>query len=119
MNRPRIYLVVILPLLVLGAPLVASLALVAYATAVGVPLRAVPEANAFLIALPALFLWIPLSLLIANVVLTSVPPFRRIAEAYVTANARPDYRASQRQLWRVLGWTACVCVPLILLGWVV
>ena len=119
MNRPRIYLVVILPLLALGAPLFASLALAAYAAAMGVPLSTVPEANAFLIVLPALFLWIPLSLLIANVVLTSVPPFRRIAQAYVTTNARPDYRASQRQLWRVLGWTACVCVPLLLLGWIV
>ena len=119
MNRPRIYLVVILPLLVLGAPLVASLALAAYATAVGVPLRAVPELNAFLIVLPTIFLWIPVSLLVANRVLTSVPAFRRIAEAYVTASARPDYRTSQRQLSRVLGWTACVCVPLILLGCVV
>jgi hypothetical protein len=119
MNRPRIYLVVILPLLVLGGLLVVSLSLGAYAATVGVPLSAVPEINALLIALPAFFLWIPVSLLIANVVLTSVPAFRRIAEAYVTANARPDYHMSQRQLSRVLGWTACVCVPLILLGWVV
>ena len=119
MNRPRFYLVVILPVLVLGGLLVVSLVLGAYATAVGVRLSAVPEVNALLIALPAFLLWIPVSLLIANVVLTSVPPFRRIAEAYITANARPDYRTSQRQLSRILGWTACVCVPLILLGWVV
>jgi hypothetical protein len=118
MSRPRIYLLVILPLLILGGLLVIFLTLGAYATTVGIPLRAVPELNAFLIALPALFLWIPVSLLIANVVLTSVPPLRRVAETYVKANARPDYRTSQRQLSKVVGWTACVCVPLILLGWV-
>ena len=119
MNRPRIYLVVILPLLAVGGLLVVSLALGAYATSAGVPLRAVPQANALLIALPAFFLWIPASLLIANAVLSLVPVFRRTAEAYVAANECPDYRTSQRQLARVFGWTACVCVPLILLGWVV
>jgi hypothetical protein len=118
MNRPRIYLFVVLPLLVLGGLLIIFLSLAAYATAVGIPLRAVPELNAFLIALPALFLWIPVSLLIANIVLTSVPPLRRIAEAYAIANGRPDYRTSQQQLSKLIGWTACVCVPLILLGWV-
>ena len=119
MNRPRIYLLVILPLLVLGGIFVVSISLGAYATTVGIPLRAVPELNAFLIALPVLALWIPVSLLIANVVVATVPPLRRIAEAYVTENARPKFRASQRPRSWVGASTACVCVPLILTGWVV
>jgi hypothetical protein len=77
----------------------------------------VPNLNGILIALPTLFLWMPLALLISNVILRVVPPLRRVAERYGAAAGRPDFEASQRQLAKVFLWIALVCVPLIAVGW--
>lgn len=88
MRRPRIYVAVILPLLLFGA-VVVYLAVAAYAASHGMSIGAVPNSNALLIAVPTFFLWIPISLLLANVVLNAVPALRRIAESYATPAGRP------------------------------
>jgi hypothetical protein len=116
MNRPPIYLLVILPLLLFGA-VVVYLAVTAYATFHEIPVSAVPRANGFLIALPTLFLWIPVALLLSNVVLNAVPPLRRVAEDFVARSSAPTYSESQQQLLKVLKWTAFACIPLVAIGW--
>jgi hypothetical protein len=90
-----------------------------YARQHGVRTDDVPEANALLILLPTFFLWIPLALVLSNVVLKRIRPLRKIAESYASTADRPGYDASQRQLAKVLGWLAAFCVPLILVGWLV
>jgi hypothetical protein len=88
-----------------------------YAKQHGLRAGDVPDAKALLILLPTFFLWIPLALVLSNVVLKSIRPLRKIAEAYASTAARPGYAASQRQLLKALGWLAGFCVPLILVGW--
>lgn len=116
-QKPRVYLVVILPIFVLGGTAVALGLLSLYAKQHGLRTGDVPDANALLIMLPTVFLWIPLALVLSNVVLRSIPPLREIAETYASTAARPGYAASQRQLLKMLAWLAGVCVPLILVGW--
>jgi hypothetical protein len=116
MRRPRIYLALILPLLLLGV-VVMYLVVRIYAASHDVPLQAVPDLNAMLIALPTLFLWLPVMLLLANFIMRAAPPLRRIAESYVSSADRPDFGTSQRQLAKVLLWFAFVCIPLIVVGW--
>jgi hypothetical protein len=116
MDRPRIYLAVILPMFALGA-LVAYLAVSAYASSRDIPIGAVANVNGILIALPTLVLWIPLALLLSNAILRTVAPLRRVAEHYVAVAGRPDFDTSQRQLGKFLLWSALVCVPLIAVGW--
>ncbi len=118
MRRPPIYLIVILPLLILGGPL-AYFAVAMYAAAHEIPLDAVPRPNGLLVALPTLVLWLPLALLLANGFLNAVPGLRRIVETYVAEAGRPGYRESQRQLLRVFSWSALACIPLIAIGWLV
>jgi hypothetical protein len=118
-RKPVIYLLVILPTLVVGAVCLIATLIEAYSQVTGVPRSSVPRLNGLLIALPALFLWIPLSLLIANVVLCCVPPLRRIAERYAAQTERPGLIESQQALLKMLGVIALVCVPLILLGFLV
>jgi hypothetical protein len=115
-RRPRIYLAVILPSLALGV-IVAYLVVGMYAASHDVPIYAVPDLNGILIAVPTLILWIPVALLLANVVIRAVPPLRRVADSYVTSLERPDFGTSQRQLIKVLLWSAFVCVPLVVVGW--
>ena len=116
MRRPRIYLAVILPLLALGVVMV-YLAVRMYAESHAVPIHAVPDVNGILIAARTFLLWIPVALLLSNFVIQAVPPLRRIAESYVASSDRPDFGTSQRQLTKVLLWSAFVCVPLIAVGW--
>ena len=116
MRRPRIYLAVILPLLLLGV-VFSYLAVRTYAVSHDVPIRAVPDLNGILIALPILFLWIPMALLLANFIIRAAPPLRRIAESYVASADRPDFGTSQRQLAKGLLWSTVVCIPLIAVGW--
>ena len=118
MRRPPIYLIVILPLLMLGGP-VAYFAVAMYAAAHKIPLDAVPQSNGLLVGLPSLLLWLLLALLLANGILNAVPPLRRIAEGYVAEAGRPGYWESQRQLLRVFGLSALACIPLIAIGWLV
>jgi hypothetical protein len=118
MRRPPVYLIVILPLLMSGGP-VAYFAVAMYAAAHEIPFDAVPQYNGLLVGLPALFLWLPLALLLANGILNAVPLLRRIAEGYVAQAGRPGYWESQRQLLRVFVWSALACIPLITIGWLV
>jgi hypothetical protein len=118
MRRPSIYLLVILPLLLLGG-IVSSLVVGAYAASRAIPIAAIPQVNALLLAIPTLSLWIPLALLLANVILNAVPPLRRTAEGFTAIAGRPAYPESKRQLRTFLAWSALVCIPLIALGWLV
>lgn len=100
-----------------GGALCLSVALIeAYSWLAGVPRSAVPNLNGMLITLPAFFLWIPVSLLISNVVLYWVPPLRRIADAYTQRAHRLGFVDSQKALLKALGVFALVCLPLIVLG---
>ena len=94
-------------------------AVAAYATLHGIPVGAIAQTNGLLIGLPALFLWIPIAFLLANVILATVPPLRRIALDYVAKTGRPGFSESQNQLLKLFKWSAFVCVPLIALGWLV
>jgi hypothetical protein len=101
-----------------GSVFVVAALIGAYSAVRGVPPAAVPDVNGLLIALPAFFLWIPVSLLLSNVILYSVPPLRRIAEEYAARADQPGYVKAQKTLLKVLGVFALVCVPLIVLGFV-
>jgi hypothetical protein len=115
-RKPAVYLLVFLPIMV-GGGVSLMIALVdAYSCVTGVAKSAVPNLNGLLITLPAFFLWIPTSLLIANFALYCARPLRRIAEAYVERAERPGFEDSQKTLLRVLGVIALVCLPLIALG---
>ena len=116
MHRPRIYLAIILPLLALGVVIV-YFAVGTYAEAHDVPIHAVPNVNGILIAAPTFLLWIPVALLLSNFIIHATPPLRRVAERYVASSDRPDFGTSQRQLSKILLWSAFVCVPLIVVGW--
>jgi len=116
MRRPAIYLVVILPLIAFGVA-VMYLAVNLYARSHNAPIHAVPDVNGILIAVPIFLLWIPVALLLSNLIIRAVPPLHRIAESYVASSNRPGFGASQLQLAKVLLWLAFVCVPLIAVGW--
>jgi hypothetical protein len=115
-KKPAIYLLVILPILIGGALLLVVSLIAAYSRMTGIPPAGVPNLNGLLIALPALLLWIPVSLLLGNVVLFSISPLKRVAEQYSREPGRPGFRESQRLLVKVAVAVAVVSVPLIVLG---
>src|SRR5882724_5114728 len=92
-KKPAIYLLVILPILGIGGISVVIALQSAYARITGASLSSLPRLNGLLISLPALCLWVPIALVFANCVLFAVPPLRRIALIM-----------------------ALICVPLIILG---
>ena len=114
-GKPIIYLLVILPILGLGGLSLMLGFMKAYAHIHGIRESAIPNLNGALITLPALFLWIPMSLVLANLVLFVVPPLRRIAERH-TAQKWANIRRVQWALLKLTWWFAIVCVPLIALG---
>jgi hypothetical protein len=118
-RKPAVYLLVILPVLVGGGICLVDALLRAYSHVRGISQSAVPMPNGLLIALPAIFVWIPISLLLANLVLYVVSPLRRIAEVYSTQAGGPGFATSQKILLRALAWFCLVCLPLIALGFVV
>jgi hypothetical protein len=81
-RKSVVYLLVILPTLAGGAVCLLTALVETYSHVTGMPRSSMPRLNGLLMTLPALFLWIPISLLIANIVLYRVPPLRRIAERY-------------------------------------
>jgi hypothetical protein len=103
---------------VIGSLCVVSGLLHAYSGFKGIPLSAVPNLNGTLMSLPALFLWIPVSLLLGNLVLYCVPPLRRIAERHERETGRPGFLESQKALLKLLLILASICIPLIVLGFV-
>ena len=90
----------------------------AYAQLHGISPRSVPDLNEYLIVFPAMILWLPVGLVIANCVLFVVPPFRRVADAYVARAQRPGFYEAQWSLLKGVLVFAAVCVPLIILGFV-
>jgi hypothetical protein len=115
-KKPAIYLLVILPILGIGGILVIIELETAYASIVGIPLSAIPNLNGFLIFIPAFFLWIPVALLVSNMVLFVLPPLRRVAEKYASEGKRPGFLESQKELGKVMFIMAIICIPLIVLG---
>jgi hypothetical protein len=117
-RKPKIYLLVILPVIAGGAMLLILGLINAYAHFRNASLSSIPDRNALLIALPALFLWIPLSLIISNFIIYIIPPLRRIAEDYVARTDRPGFVESQMVLIKVFAAFALVCLPLMILGYI-
>jgi hypothetical protein len=114
--KPLVYLAIILPLLAGGGFLVVLGLTRVFAASRGIAPAAIPDRNGMLIALPALFLWIPVALLLGNLLLLATPPLRRIAEGYQEATRTLGFGASQRNLGRFAMATAVVAIPLIALG---
>jgi len=111
-KKPAVYLVVILPILVGGGNLIVAGLQALY---MDVTARSeVPVLNGILILLPALVLWVPITLLLANCVLYALP-----RDAYSARAEQPGFGGSQRQLGRFSFILAWVCVPLIVLGFVI
>lgn len=109
-GRPVVFLTVLLPL-VLGSMLAGGVGLVALlARATG---TTVPNVAAIVVGTCGLLLAIPVALMAANLVLFAVSPLRRIAEADVARNGRPDFGASQRALLRLFFVLAAICAPII------
>ena len=107
---------VILPVLIGGAIFLLPKLIAHYAAYKGVPLSGIPTAAGLLIALPGLFIWFPLALLLSNCIIAMVPPLRRIAEDYARASAHPGFLKSQLQLLTVLAVASLMCVPIIAYG---
>lgn len=114
-RKPPIYLLVILPIMGCGI-LVVSKIVSYYAATKGIRSSAIPNLTGILITLPVLFLWIPLTLLLSNIVLRVVPPLHRIAEGYVKRSGHPGFWKSQSQLLLLLVVMAIICVPIIIYG---
>ena len=117
-KKPVIYLFVVLPVLVGGGLAIILAEIAGFANYRGISRSAIPDINGMLISLPTFFLWIPLSLIVSNLILFAVPALRHVAEQYVAESKRPGFRDSQRQLFRIAIWMAALCVPLIALGFV-
>ena len=79
-KKPAILLIVILPTLMLGWLGLVVGAQFAYAHVHGISPSQIPNVNGLLLSLPVVFLWIPLALLVSNLILFVIPPLRRIAE---------------------------------------
>ena len=115
-KKSGIFLLVILPILVGGGfAIVAGLTDV-FADMRGIQAKSLPNLNMILICLPAIFLWLPVSLLLSNCVMYVVPPLRQIAETYASDADRPDFAESQRMIGKVTFYMLLVCGPLIALG---
>ncbi len=112
-GRPVVFLMVLLPL-VLGSMLAGGVGLVALlARTTGTTLATVSNVAAIVVGTCGLLLAIPVALMAANLVLSAVSPLRRIAEADVARNGRPDFGASQRALLRLFFVLAAICAPVI------
>jgi hypothetical protein len=111
-----VYLLITLPILVVGGFCLIVALIGAYSRVTGVPRSAMPVRNGLLIALPAFFLWMPASLWLSNIVLRGIAPLRRVAEQFSARSGRPGFARSQADLLKVLGVFALICIPLIALG---
>jgi hypothetical protein len=105
-----------LPILEVGGTSLVFALLSSYARLKRIPIGAIPQLNASLIAFPAFFLWIPISLLLGNTILFLVPPLRRLAERHTTRSHGPSFRKAQVLLAKLAFFFAIVTVPLIALG---
>jgi hypothetical protein len=115
MQRPRIYLAIILPLLLVGlVPVVAMQWF--YARSLGMPLSAIPSPNGILIAVPTFILWIPLALMASNLILYAVPSLRSIAVTFAAEAGMPPLIEIQRRLALFALALAVICIPLVAWG---
>lgn len=117
-KKPTTYLLVILPIFAIGGSFLVTELLEIYALLAGTSLSSIPSLNGLLISLPALVLWVPVTLLLSNYVLYAIPPLRKIAETYATQAKRPGFLGSQKQLRKSAFFMALACLPLIILGFV-
>lgn len=117
-RKPLIYLAVILPVFLGGALGIVYVLMRAFAHVRDVPLNAIPDLNGLLMALPAALLWIPVSLLVSNLILLVVPPLRRRAASYAASTGSVSFGVSQLAVLRATLWFGLLCVPLITLGFV-
>lgn len=117
-SKPPIYLAVFLPVFSSGAFGIVYLLMRVFAHIRDMPLNAVPELNGLLIGIPALFLWIPVSLLVANLILLALPPLRRRAASYAASTDSLSFRGSQLAMLRATFWLGLLCLPLIALGFI-
>jgi hypothetical protein len=118
-RKPVVYLLVIVPILIGGAIGISAGLIDLYTRLTGIPRSSVPRINGLLIALPAVFLWMPVTLLLSNCVLFVVPPLRKVANAYTTQTNSPSFHESQRILGKITLFAAVVCLPLIIVGFIV
>lgn len=117
-RRPAVYLIVLLPMILGGGVAVYAgmswlLARVKHTTPADIP-----EANGLLVLLPSFFLWLPIALWLSNLVILWTPPLRRVAEEFVARSGEPGYEQSQVILAKVIGVMALICLPLIIVGFV-
>lgn len=115
-KKPVAFLWIILPTLLGGFLAVVTGLIYAYAKLNGIPRSAIPDLNGLLITLPALVLWIPIALILSNLALHAVPVLRQRAEQYASESGHPGFMESQRQLSVAALIAAAVCVPLLILG---
>jgi len=117
-RKPTTYLLVSLPLIVGGGigTYLASLWMFSYLRQI--PKDEIPALNEFLITLPSSFLWLPIALWLSNFVIFATPPLRKLAAGYVARVRQPNFQDSQAALARAIRWTAAICVPLIVGGFV-
>lgn len=115
-RKPAIYLLVNLPIVVGGGIFFVAKIMSCYAASKGIPLAEIPDSAGLLIALPSLFLWLPLALLISNTAVVLVPPLRKIAESYTKQSGHPGFGKSQIQLVLALLALSIICVPIIMYG---
>jgi len=116
-KKPPIYLIIILPVLVGGYFLIVWSNLTAFKYLNGIGINQIPEKNALLILLPSFFLWVPVSLLLSNAIISVIPSTRKIAENYVKKANKPDYTKTQKALKKLFWSIASIAIPLILLGY--
>jgi hypothetical protein len=117
-KKPLVYLFINFPILIAGCILCPSWLMRWYANTRGISLHAIPNIVGFFVALPAVFLWMPLALIISNFVLYFVPPLHRIADDYVRKSGHPDFWASQKVLFIAFVVMSAIFVPIIVYGFV-
>ena len=101
-RKPPAYFFVILPIFVIGGISLVLVLIFAYSRTANMPVSNLPNLNSLLISLPAFFLWIPVSLLLGNLLLYWIAPLRRIVERYVSETNRPGFVESQKALLKLL-----------------
>jgi hypothetical protein len=114
-RKPAVYLVIVLPIFLVGGMLGPIGLINTYLSWRRLD-HPIPNINGILIAVPAVALWIPITLLLSNVILHSVPYLRRVSEQYAEASGQPGYGESQRALARVALAMSIVCFSLMALG---
>jgi hypothetical protein len=118
-RKPSIYLLIIIPILFIGYIGIVILLLNLYSRFWDIPFYLISNLNGLLITLPVLFLWIPISLFLGNNVIYRFHPLRQIAEQFILKEGYPSYYQSQVELMKVIKIISIICIPIILLGFVI